>query len=234
MAKIESSTRADLVYQRLRADILNGRLQPGSRLRVEALGERYGASSGVLREALPRLAGQGLAVLAPQQGFRVVSVSIEDLMHLTEARLAIETLVLTHSLREGTTEWEANLVASHHHLSRTPQYAEDGDVNEEWSAANVRFHSALLEGCSNLRLLSITESLRDAAEVYRYWSSKPGENHHRDVAAEHKAICDRALERDVPAAVEALRFHIETTTRLVLEARGEAAGAADSDEPEGS
>jgi DNA-binding GntR family transcriptional regulator len=231
MAKTASSTRADLVYQRLRADILNGRLQPGSRLRVEALGKRYGASSGVLREALPRLAGQGLAVLAPQQGFRVVSVSIEDLMHLTEARLTIETLVLSHSLREGGTEWEATLVASHHQLSRTPQYADDGDVNEEWSAAHVRFHGALLEGCSNLRLLSITESLRDAAEVYRYWSSKPGENHHRDVAAEHKAICDCALERDVAGAVDALRTHIETTTRLVQEGRAEAAG---SGEPDGS
>jgi DNA-binding GntR family transcriptional regulator len=231
MVKTASSTRADLVYQRLRADILNGRLQPGSRLRVEALGKLYGASSGVLREALPRLAGQGLAVLAPQQGFRVVSVSIEDLMHLTEARLTIETLVLSHSLREGGTEWEASLVASHHQLSRTPQYADDGDVNEEWSAAHVRFHSALLEGCSNLRLLSITESLRDAAEVYRYWSSKPGENHHRDVAAEHKAICDCALERDVAGAVDALRAHIETTTRLVQEGRAEAGG---SGEPDGS
>lgn len=213
----KSSTRADEVYRRLRSDILNGRLEPGSRLRVEALSETYGVSSGVLREALPRLAGQGLTVLVPQQGFRVVSVSAEDLLHLTEARVAIETLVLRQSVTLGTTEWEANLVASHHHLVRTPEYEANGDVNEEWASAHVRFHESLLAGCPNLRLRSIGESLREAAEVYRYWSSGPGVMHHRNIEAEHKAIFDRALARDADGAAIAVQDHIEATTRLLLD-----------------
>ncbi len=152
-------------------------------------------------------------------------------MHLTEARLAIETLVLTHSLREGTTEWEANLVASHHQLSRTPQYAEDGDVNEDGRRrmcdSTARSSRAVpISVCSaspshsGTRPKSTDTGLRSRGRtITAMWppSTRPSAT---------------ALERDVPAAVEALRFHIETTTRLVLEARGEAAGAADSDEPE--
>ncbi|WP_344563537.1 hypothetical protein [Streptomyces axinellae] len=46
------------------------RHEPGSRPRVEVLEEMYGAGSGVLRAALPRLVGKGPAIFAPQQGFR--------------------------------------------------------------------------------------------------------------------------------------------------------------------
>ncbi|WP_374104643.1 GntR family transcriptional regulator [Streptomyces sp. GESEQ-4] len=107
-----SMSRAEEIYQRLRSDILNGRLAPGSRLRVEALKGNYGASSGVLREALPRLAGQGLATFAPQQGFRVVTVSPEHLKELTEARVFIETHVVRESVTIGTIGWESDLLGS--------------------------------------------------------------------------------------------------------------------------
>lgn len=221
------STRADVVYRCLRADILNGRLEPGSRLRVEALSEAYGVSSGVLREALPRLVGQGLAVRAPQQGFRVISVTVEDLLHLTEARVAIEVLVFRMSIEHGSTDWEASVVANHHTLTRTPEYDDAGDISDEWAAAHARFHGSLLDGYPNLRLRAIADSLRESAEVYREWSNKPGEAHHRDVAAEHKAICDYALARDVEAAGEALRSHIELTTKLLLDGRDENLGASE-------
>ncbi|MCO8305041.1 GntR family transcriptional regulator, partial [Streptomyces sp. RKCA744] len=149
MATTSSMTRAEEIYQRLRADILNGRHEPGSRLRVEALKEKYGASSGVLREALPRLVGQGLATFAPQQGFRVVTVSPEHLEELTEARVFIETHLVRESVTAGTIEWESDLLAAHHHLARVPFFGDTGEINEGWLNAHARFHRVLLEGCPN-------------------------------------------------------------------------------------
>jgi DNA-binding GntR family transcriptional regulator len=68
------------VHRRLRADILAGVLAPGSRLLFADLGDRYHASMGVLREALTRLAGEGLVDSEPQTGHRVMSLSAADLV----------------------------------------------------------------------------------------------------------------------------------------------------------
>ncbi|MGW4092686.1 GntR family transcriptional regulator [Nocardia sp. NPDC004750] len=218
MAHAPSTTRVEDVYLRLRADILNGRHEPGSRLRVEALKGDYDASSGVLREALPRLVGQGLATFAPQQGFRVVDVSPADLRDLTEARVVIETHVVRESLTHGTVEWESDLLAAHHNLARTPYIDANGAINERWLSAHSRFHQALLEGCPNRKLRQTATQFRDSAEVYRCWAREPTEHSDRDVAAEHRLLCERAIERDIPGTVEALRDHIELTTKLLLEA----------------
>ncbi len=222
-----SSTRADNVYRQLRQDILSGKMEPGARLRIDELSARYDVSSGVLREVLPRLVGQGMVVMVPQQGFRVVDISVQDLRHLTEARICIETLVLRQSVTSGDATWEGEVLASHHRLSRTPQFDDDGNITEEWSAAHADFHHTILAGCANQRLRGLAESLREAAEVYRHWSKSPGEAHHRDIAAEHKQICDLVIERDADAASEALKRHIELTTELLLEGRDPEAEGVD-------
>lgn len=209
-------TRADQAYERLRADILHGRIEPGARLRVEALAATYGLSSGVIREALPRLVGQGLAVSTPQRGVRVVSVDPDDLQQLTEAAIEVETLVLRKSIAEGSLDWEAQVLATHHHLSRLDLRNEGGEINEDWSVAHTRFHLALLDGCSNHRLKGVASSLRDAGEVYRQWADRPGELTPEDHVANHRRLCEFSVARDADAAVEALRQHIELTTTLIL------------------
>ncbi|MER6759109.1 MULTISPECIES: GntR family transcriptional regulator [Amycolatopsis] len=217
MTGARSTTRVEDVYLRLRADILNGRHAPGSRLRVEALKGDYDASSGVLREALPRLVGQGLATFAPQQGFRVIDVSPDTLQDLTEARVVVETYVVRESLAHGSIEWESDLLAAHHNLARTTFADESDAINERWLTAHARFHQVLLEGCPNQHLRAVATQLRESAEVYRCWARTSSEDSHRDVVAEHRLICERAIERDVPGTVEALRDHIELTTKLLLD-----------------
>ncbi len=220
---MKGSTRADRAYRAIRADILNGRLEPGSRLRVEALSERYEASSGVLREALPRLAGEGLAVLVPQQGYSVVAISADELRHLTQARVAIECQVFRQSMEAGDLAWESQVASSHHILSRTPIVTTADDLNDEWKEAHTAFHRALLAGCPNAWLRQLAESMRDHTEVYRSWSRRSGEERDRDIHAEHERLRDLALGRDLEEGVAALAAHIELTTDVLLEA-GPAAG----------
>lgn len=105
-------TRGDSILAAVRDDILNGRLEPGTQLAFAELGRRYGASTGVLREVLPRLVEQGLATTQPQFGYRVVTLSLQELRHLTEARVAPEGLVFQQSIRHGDLDWEAAVVGS--------------------------------------------------------------------------------------------------------------------------
>lgn len=205
------------MYRRLRSEILTGRLPAGARLPFAELSKRYDASTGVLREALPRLVEQGLVVSKPQIGFRVVSASPEDLRHLTEARVVIETLALKQSIEQGDLAWESEVLAAHHTMRRLPILTEDQEINEAWLEAHAAFHSTLLQACPNTRLTKIADLLRDSAEIYRCWSAQYGQEHDRDVAGEHQRILDAALRRDAAEATTALSEHIELTTEILLQ-----------------
>lgn len=213
-------TRVSSVYALLRRDILNGRFPPGSRLAAAVLQERYGASSGLLREVLPRLVAEGLAVAKPQRGYWVISVSPEDLRHLTEARVLIETTVLRQSIQYGGIAWESSALAAHHTLANTPAVADDGSgVSGDWLEAHARFHSELLAGAPNLRLRNLADSLRDVTEVYRCWSARfavRGERSVDAIAAEHKSLLDATLARDANLAAAELTVHIERTTKYLI------------------
>lgn len=219
-----SETRADEVYRRLRSEILTGRLPAGARLPFAELSRRYDASTGVLREALPRLVEQGLVVSKPQIGFRVVSASPDDLRHLTEARVVIESLALKQSIEQGDLAWESEVLAAHHTMKRLPILTDDGEINEAWLEAHAAFHSTLLQACPNTRLTKIADLLRDTAEIYRCWSAHSGHESGRDVAAEHLRILDAALARDVEAATSALAQHIELTTEILLRTHADHGG----------
>ena len=213
------STRVASVHALLRRDILNGKFPPGSRLAAATLQERYGASSGLLREVLPRLVAEGLAVARPQRGYWVISVSPDDLRHLTEARVLIETTVLRQSIHDGDLAWQSRVLAAHHTLANTAVLADDSTPNGDWLEAHARFHSELLAGAANLRLRNIADSLRDITEVYRSWSGRFAMTAERGlaaVAAEHKSLLDAALAGNANLATAELTLHLERTTKYLL------------------
>src|SRR6188508_1422076 len=74
------------VFRQIRADIISCHLKPNEKLRVEALRERYGVGGSPIREALMRLETEGLVELEQNKGFRVSSVSREQLDDLTATR----------------------------------------------------------------------------------------------------------------------------------------------------
>lgn len=216
-------TKAERVYGGLRADILAGRHEPGQRLRYAELCARYGTSMGVLREALLRLAEQGLVKGQAQQGFQVTALSAADLRELTEARRELETLTLRCAILEGDVEWESRLIAAHHRLSRTPQLEPEDPqrLSDAWVNAHAEFHGALLDGCANQRLKSITAALRDSAELYRRWSIPLGNDPARDVGAEHADILAAALDRDIDRAIMHLGSHVNRTADSLLAKQGQ-------------
>jgi DNA-binding GntR family transcriptional regulator len=231
-APLKASTRSGGVHAALRADILAGRLRPGQKLPFAFLIERYAASVGVIREALSRLAEEGLIVTEPQLGSSVTPLSSVELGHLTQARAAIEPLVLRAAIGAGDLAWESAVLAAHHRLDRTaPTVADDPQrLSDDWVTAHADFHDRLLAACPNPRLRSIASTLRDAGELYRRWSQPIGDVQGRDVAGEHRALLDAVLARDADAAAAALAAHIErtATTLLTEDATVEGVTAADA------
>lgn len=211
-------TRTDEIYERVRADILAGRLKPGQRLKFADLIATYGASAGAMREALNRVAGRGLVQGHPHQGFVVTPLSHRDLQELTAARILLEGSVLRAAVVDGDLKWESRIVAAHHELERTALHdaREPHGVSDDWARVHADFHNALLAGCINRRLLDMAMALREEAELYRRWSVSLADGPVRDVAAEHKALRDAAISRDPHLADRLLRQHLQRTAEQLV------------------
>lgn len=211
--RVGSSLVAD-VQAELREEILLGACAPGERLLVQPLANRLQVSLSVVREALTRLAEQGLVKSAPQLGFTVTALSVDDLTDLTRVRIDIENLMIRRAIAEGDLPWETLVVAAHHHLAGTAQQA-DGVMNPAWRSAHSNFHAAVAAGCDSPLLQAIRSELYDTAELYRAWAVRVSAR--RDPAQEHRDICEAVLDRDADRACELMRAHIQLTTDLLLE-----------------
>jgi DNA-binding GntR family transcriptional regulator len=224
-------------YERLRADVLACRLRPGERLRISDLCGRLATGLSPVREALSRLAAEGLLVAEPQRGFRVAPISAEELRDLTAVRIEIEGMCLRRAIAAGDVAWEERVVAAHHRLSRTP-LREDGDegrVGEAFAAAHTAFHRALVESCDSPWLLRLREVLYAQGERYRRLSV-PLARRPRDLAREHRDIMEATLARDADRAAALLARHMELTAAILLEAEaaGKPAAGGEASRPAGA
>ena len=219
-AALRSRSMTQDVYERLRADILACRMIPGSKLRINELCMSLGGVSlGAVREALSRLAADGLVMSEPQRGFTVAPVSARDLEALTVARIKVEDWCLRAAIARGGVRWEAGITSAFRKLSQTPYHAE-GDpalLADAWVAAHGAFHTALVAAADNSWLLRIREHLYQQSERYRRLSV-PAEPLRRDVEGEHLAIMEAALARDADFATAKLAEHLRLTTRILLTA----------------
>lgn len=204
-------------YDALRLDILSGRFTPGSPLRINALATEREVSLSVIREALVRLSEQGLVTSSPNQGFRVVPLSVDDLNDLTQLRVDLEAMALQRAIQHGSIAWEAEIVSAHYVLASTEMFEGDSHlVREEWATAHERFHASLIGACGSPRLLGVIESLNAAANVYRQWAIEPGLEGGRNIAAEHRQLMELVTARRADEAMAALSAHIELTTAILL------------------
>ncbi|MFD7453530.1 GntR family transcriptional regulator [Kitasatospora sp. NPDC059827] len=202
---------SEQVYAHLRDAIMRGDHAPGDALKPQDLAKEQGVSLAVVREALVRLVGEGLADRLPNRGFAVPAVSDRRWQEIAEARRTIEPVVLRMSIERGDVDWEARVRAAHHRLARTPAYVpEEGEYySAAWSEAHRVFHRTLLEGCGNPVLLETFDRTWTASELARRWSAQ--HNPGRDAVGEHRRLEEAALARDADTAAEVLTQHLTRT-----------------------
>lgn len=203
----------EAVYERLRSDLLAGRLAPGARLKVSELTQRLEANQGAVREALARLTADGFVETEPQRGYRVKSVSAQELIDLTAVRVNVESECLRRSIKSGDRDWESRVVASHYLLRRlhnASAYDED-----ERSVLHAAFHEALVSGGNCSWLLQLRKTLEAQSERYMRLfgvSKLIG----RDISEEYDRLVTAVLARDAELAVNMLQEHMEKTARDIL------------------
>ena len=209
-----------LAYERLRRDVLEGHLQPGRKLLMHELRQRYASGASPLREALSRLATEGLVVHNEQRGFAVADASAEQLRDLVRTRSAIESIALAQAFSNPAADWEENLVLAFHRLSRAARSLREDryEENPQWERLHRTFHFALLQGCGSGLLLGFCEQLYDQAYRYRQLAARSAYKQ-RGELDEHRAIFDAVIARRLDEAQQLLSEHYERTARLFSAAR---------------
>lgn len=209
-------TLATDVQHRLREDIVSCILKPGDRLRFETLREIYGVSFSTLREALSRLASERLVVAEGQRGFIVAPISKEDLLDLTDARVLIECAVIRQSMERGGSDWEERVLSAFHRLDRVEAMLQDQHrITSDWDQAHFDFHEALVSASGSPTLAEMRRSLFERARRYRRLSALIRKTP-RAKRAEHRAMMEAVLARDVEEATDLVERHIREIAQNII------------------
>ena len=207
------------VADRLRAEILQGRLRPGEWLRQERLALEQGVSQTPVREALRQLAADGLVEHVPYRGIRVVEFSIEDVEDLYACRALIEGM----AARFAAVHITAGELEEMRELFERMCRCKTPDDLVEYRELNRRFHSAIF-AASRRSFLVRTLAQLWAAFPTMLWSNVPRvatesvpERDEPDIE-EHGAIVAALREHDPDAAERAVSRHIEAAGGSLLAA----------------
>jgi DNA-binding GntR family transcriptional regulator len=204
----------DRVYEVLRERILAGELEGGTRLHQEKLSAQLGVSRTPVREAITRLAAEGLVELLPNRGARVAAVSLADIRAAFEARLGIEPFAarLAAERRPAAALKAMRAAVAEQQRARTPRTT---------YKAIRKYHLAVVEAAGNPHLVRFAESLWSGRIGLHVYLRQLSPRMLAGDVEEHQAIL-AAIERGDAADAERLaRAHIADSLDRLLEATSE-------------
>ncbi len=207
--RLENRTLWEQVLDQLREDILAGELPPSTALSEVALARSLGVSRGPVREALGRLASEGLVTITPRRGAIVTELTAQEFVDSYQVREALETLAIRLAVPRLQATDIARLQTLHEQMV---EHARRDEVNA-FFGANASFHEVFVTASGNQKLREMYRLLLDQIGRYRARSLALRGNLEKSIA-EHAAILEAVEARDVDAAVHLLADHIEVPQRV--------------------
>ncbi|MBF5005811.1 GntR family transcriptional regulator [Diaphorobacter sp. NR2-3-3-1] len=207
--KIQRS-RTEEVHEALRLAILEQGLRPGARLPEDAIGESFGTSRTIAREALGRLAVEGLVELKRNRGAFVAAPDLEEGREILSVRNGLERVVVQTLAGHISTQQQKTL-REHVGMERE---ASSGTTPHRPVRLSGEFHLLLARMTGN-QLLSryITEVVSRCSLVF----ASHGRPHSSECAvAEHEAIVDALVAGDFEAAALVMQRHLDAVAARTL------------------
>lgn len=204
----------DGVYEHLRRAVLDGEIPPGERMGEVELGERLGVSRTPIREALMRLAQDGLLTAEANKGVRVRTVSAAEARDTYVVREELDGLAAALAAQHHTPEDAQRLQAALDTLNAT----ESGDYREQ-TRLDLAFHRTVALASHNAALIDLSRDLEQRIALIKHQTRKYNADPH--TARQHHAILHTILKRHPQAAKEAAQEHVRTFSDLILKELGE-------------
>jgi len=175
---------------------------------MDGLRDICGVAVGTLREALFRLASEGLVIAEGQRGFSVAPVSVADFRESAELRFLLESEGIGASFAAGDLDWEGQVVGAHHRLAVLERRLMAGEAADTalWKRYDREFHRALIAACGSDTLLETHAAAYDRFLRYQMIAVV----FRGAIAAEqHAGLLRCALARDAGQAREILWAHLD-------------------------
>ncbi|MGZ3339274.1 MAG: GntR family transcriptional regulator [Reyranella sp.] len=198
----DRASLSKVVSEKIRGQILAGRLKPGERLVEDRLSAELGVSRVPVREALRGLSMEGLVRLEPNRGASVTEVTPELLAELVEVRTLLEALNARLAARRHDPEIVALLQDT---LRRGNEAAQSGTA-DELAQLNAEFHERLAEASRNSVLSDIMRSLRERTGLA---FSINGRARAREDWNEHAGVLAAVIEGDEEIAALLAARHVK-------------------------
>ena len=208
------NTSSDSVYIELRGKILSRELKPAQRLLEVKIANEMGVSRTPVREALRRLANEGLVKIVPNSGARVASPTAHEMDNSYSVREYLENVSVELACRSGMDKRT---------LERLDGLVRDGDAafesgdTDAFLAANADFHRVIAEAGKNYVLSEYVDNIIQRTNVYIYFYSKFIEAENKS-SGEHRAILRAIAQRDRIGAQELMRAHLKRVHAMFSDA----------------
>lgn len=200
-------TTSEHIAAALRGLIASGALPDGARLVERELAQRFAVSRIPLREAIQRLAAEGLVELFKNRGAVVRTLSDDDIDEIYDLRSLLEGDAIHRAVQRMDAETLARAELVHRLLGEAASRDKQGELNRE-------FHALLYAPCGNERQLKAIRELR--AQVERYerlqatlLADTPAFQH------EHADILQACIARDADRARAMIIAHLRSARHLV-------------------
>jgi DNA-binding GntR family transcriptional regulator len=197
------------VYDHLKGEILSGKLPSGSRLAEIALAERLGVSRTPVREAVQRLAQDGLVEVMPNRGAKVKTVSTADVEDVYAVREVLDGLAARLAATHRTT---AQLEAMRTALAKLERA--DPEDFEMQIAADLEFHAVIAAGSGNPTLTATLTNLSENVARVKLLSKHTNQSETTRTA--HHQLLQAIAKRDAGAAEHLARAHVLEFRAIIL------------------
>jgi DNA-binding GntR family transcriptional regulator len=211
-ATLDRRTLWQRVHEHLRDEIISGRLTPGTELQEVAVAKSLGVSRGPIREALGRLATEGLVTIRPRRGAVVRALSSEEFIEAYQVREALEMMAVRLAVPKLTAQ---DLAAMERLIEEMDSRGEAGDV-QGFFEANTEFHQRFFQAADNRMLTELYRQLRGQIDRHRLRSLELRGDLRRSID-EHRAILWAARTGDVERAVRLTSDHIRVPQIRLLD-----------------
>ncbi|MBZ4655281.1 MAG: transcriptional regulator, GntR family [Peptococcaceae bacterium] len=201
----------DIVYESLRAAILEGKLKPGERLVEKDIAEKFNISRTPVREALRKLEIEGFLEYIPRKGDIVKAIDKGEIKEIYAIRKALECLAIS-SVIENITAQEISQLEQL--LADAEQLEKEGKPDKVFEASQ-RFNEVLLSASKMPKLIGLINNMKEQLERLRRITMSRTERR-KEVIKEHKAILQAVVARDYDKATELVVKHLEASMQTLL------------------
>jgi DNA-binding GntR family transcriptional regulator len=212
-ATSEKAGAESRICDAVRAAILERRLAPGTKLQEIPLGEFFGVSRTIVRQALRRLAHEGIVALRDRRVAIVARPSATDVGHVFAARRAIEVAVVEQVVAQAT---RADL-ASLRRLVRDEEAAYRRGDRSQGLKLSLAFHARLGAMCGNPVLVRYLNELVLQTSLAVALYEQPDRVH---AHADHVGLLEAIASRDMKRAARLMAEHLGDLERDLELGRG--------------